>query len=197
MKYVPLILLLSSMALGSLTSAQAAVETYDIDPAHTWVGFTAMHFFTKVPGFFGSVKGTIVVDREHLEKSMVEAVIGVASITTNTPKRDEDLRSEHFFAADKFPTMSFKSKVWKRNGDRAFTVIGDLTIKGVTKEAVLAVTSTGFGKGLNGPISGWEVSTTLNRQDFGVSADRDSVEDLIEVVIHVEADLRKPAPSKP
>ena len=197
MKHFRLILLVASVALGSLTSAQAAVETYDIDPAHTWVGFNAMHFFTKVPGFFGSVKGTIIVNRDHLENSTVEAVIGVASITTNTPKRDEDLRSEHFFAAGKFPTMTFKSKVWKAVGNHAFTVTGDLTIKGVTKEVVQNATSTGFGKGLNGLISGWEVSTTLNRQDFGVSADKDSIEDLIEVVIHVEADLKKPIPSKP
>jgi polyisoprenoid-binding protein YceI len=62
---------------------------------------------------------------------------------------------------------------------------------------VLAAKSTGFGKGLNGPICDWEVSTRLNRQDFGVSADRDSIQDFIDVVIHVEADLRQAAVSKP
>ena len=192
MKSAKFFLVSIALAFGSMVSARAAVETYAIDPVHTWVGFSAMHFFTKVPGYFASVKGTVVVDRDHLENSTVEAVIGTASITTNTPMRDEDLRSGRFFAADKFPTMSFKSKRWKRTGDHTFAVTGDLTIKNVTKEVVLAVTATGFGPGMKGAaISGWEVSTTLNRQDYGVSADKDSIADTIEITIHVEADLRK------
>ena len=56
----------AGLALGSLSSAKAAVETYNIDPVHTWVGFSVAHFFTKVPGYFGNVKGTIIVDRNHL-----------------------------------------------------------------------------------------------------------------------------------
>lgn len=191
MKSAQTVLVAALLAVASLAPARAAIETYNIDPVHTWVGFNAMHFFTKVPGYFAKVKGTIVVDRDHLENSEVEAVIGTASITTNTPKRDEDLRSDRFLAAAKFPDMTFKSKRWKRTGDLTFDVTGDLTIKGVTKEVVLAVTSTGFGPGMKGaPISGWEVTTKLNRQDFGVSADRDSIGDMVEVTIHVEADLR-------
>ena len=75
MKRSLLALVVTALALGSLTSAKAAVETYNIDPVHTWVGFSVAHFFTKVPGYFGKVKGTIVVDRDHLENSTVEAVI--------------------------------------------------------------------------------------------------------------------------
>ena len=90
-----LALVFAGLVLGLLTSAQAAVETYGIDPVHTWVGFTVSHFFTKVPGYFGKLKGTVVVDRDHLENSTVEAVIEVASITTNTRLRDDDLRSIH------------------------------------------------------------------------------------------------------
>jgi polyisoprenoid-binding protein YceI len=196
MKSVKFLLVSLALAFGSMGSASAAVETYEIDPVHTWVGFNATHFFTKVPGYFASVKGTVVVDRDHLENSTVEAIIGTASITTNTPMRDEDLRSNRFFDAATFPNMTFKSKRWKRTGDHTFAVTGDLTIKNVTKEVVLAVTSTGFGPGMKGAaISGWEVSTTLNRQDYGVSADKDSIADAIEITIHVEADLRKqPAP---
>ena len=96
MKRSLLALVFVGLALASLSSAKAAVETYDIDPVHTWVGFTVSHFFTKVPGYFSKVKGTIVVDRDHLENSTVEAVIEVASITTNTKMRDDDLRSTNF-----------------------------------------------------------------------------------------------------
>src|ERR1035441_274393 len=116
MKRSLLALVFAGLALASLSSAQAAVETYDIDPVHTWVGFTIAHFFTKVPGYFSKVKGTIVVDRDHLENSTVEAVIEVASITTNTKMRDDDLRSTNFFATAQFPSMTFKSKSWKSTG---------------------------------------------------------------------------------
>ena len=102
LKRAILALVFAGLVLAPLTSAEAAVETYDIDPVHTWVGFTISHFFTKVPGYFGKLKGTIVVDRDHLENSTTEAVIEVASITTNTRMRDDDLRSTNFFAAAKF-----------------------------------------------------------------------------------------------
>jgi polyisoprenoid-binding protein YceI len=145
MKRSLLALVITALALGSLTSVRAAVETYNIDPVHTWVGFSVAHFFTKVPGYFGKVKGTIVVDRDHLENSTVEAVIEVASITTNTKMRDDDLRSTNFFAAAQFPAMTFKSSAWKSTGDNTYAVTGVLTMKNVAKEVVLKVTSLGFG----------------------------------------------------
>ena len=186
-----LVLIIASFMLGSLLSAQAAVETYAIDPVHTWVGFSVGHFFTKVPGFFSKVKGTIMVDREALAKSTVEAAIEVASITTNTPKRDDDLRSDNFFAAAKFPAMTFKSKTWNSTGGETYAVTGDLTIKSVTKQVVLKVTSLGFGPGMKGAaISGWEVSTTLDRRDFDVTADQGMIGNSVEIIIHVEADLK-------
>jgi polyisoprenoid-binding protein YceI len=198
MKHSRLVLITAALALGSLASAQAAVETYDIDPVHTWVGFSVSHFFTQVPGFFGKVKGTVMVDREHLEKSNVEAVIEVASITTNTSMRDDDLRSANFFAADKFPAMTFKSKTWKHTGGDAYAVTGDLTIKSVTKSVVLKVTALGFGPGMKGAaISGWEVSTRLDRRDYNIAADQGVIGNNVDVVIHVEADLRTPTAAKP
>ncbi len=198
MKRFPLRLIIASLVLGSFATVRAAVETYDIDPVHTWVGFAVGHFFTKVPGFFGKVKGTIVVDRAQLAQSTVEAVIEVASITTNTPMRDDDLRSDNFFAAARFPAIAFKSREWRSTGGATYAVTGALTIKGVTKEVVLKVTSLGFGPGMKGAaISGWEVSTTLDRRDFGISADQGMIGNSVEVVIHVEADLKKPALAAP
>ena len=198
MKRSLLALVFAGLAFGSLGSAQAAVETYEIDPVHTWVGFTVSHFFTKVPGFFSKVKGTFVVDRDHLENSTAAAVIEVASLTTNTRMRDDDLRSTNFFAAANFPAMSFKSKAWKSTGGDTYAVTGDLTIKSVAKEVVLKVTSLGFGPGMKGAaISGWEASTTLDRRDFDIAADQGVIGNSVEVVINVEADLRRPAPTKP
>jgi len=165
---------------------------------HTWVGFSVSHFFTKVPGYFSKVKGTVVVDRDHLEKSNVEAVIEVASITTNTSMRDDDLRSGNFFAADKFPAMTFKSNAWKHTGGDTYAVAGDLTIKNVTKKVVLKVKSLGFGPGMKGAaISGWEVSTMLDRRDYDIAADQGVIGNNVDIVIHVEADLTIPTATKP
>jgi polyisoprenoid-binding protein YceI len=198
MKRSLLALVITALALGSLTSARAAIETYNIDPVHTWVGFSVAHFFTKVPGYFGKVKGTIVVDRDHLENSTVEAVIEVASITTNTKMRDDDLRSTNFFAAAQFPAMIFKSSAWKSTGDNTYAVTGVLTMKNVAKEVVLKVTSLGFGPGMKGAaISGWEAKLTLDRRDFDITADQGAVGNSVDVLINVEADLDKPAPTTP
>jgi polyisoprenoid-binding protein YceI len=195
MKRSILALVFAGLILGLLTSAEAAAETYDIDPVHTWVGFTIAHFFTKVPGYFGKLKGTIVVDRDHLENSTTEAVIEVASITTNTRMRDDDLRSTNFFAAAQFPVMTFKSKKWKSTGTggETYDVTGVLTMKSVANEVVLKITSLGLGPGMKGAaISGWEASVTLDRRDFGIAADQGMIGNSVDVVIHVEADLRKP-----
>ena len=198
MKRSLLALVITALALGSLTSARAAIETYNIDPVHTWVGFSIAHFFTKVPGYFGKVKGTIVVDRDHLENSTVEAVIEVASITTNTKMRDDDLRSTNFFAASQFPAMTFKSSAWKSTGDNTYAVTGVLTMKNVAKEVVLKVTSLGFGPGMKGAaISGCEAKLTLDRRDFDITADQGAVGNSVDVLINVEADLDKPAPPTP
>src|SRR5438477_8702004 len=97
-KHSQCLLVLAWLVVGPPLLASAAVETYDIDPVHTWVGFNVRHFFTKVPGSFTKVKGTIVVDRDQLENSTVETVIDVASINTNFKMRDDDLRARYIAA---------------------------------------------------------------------------------------------------
>jgi polyisoprenoid-binding protein YceI len=198
MKRSLIALVITTLALGSLTPAKAAVETYRIDPVHTWVGFTVSHFFTKVPGYFSKVKGTIAVDRDHLENSTVEAVIEVASITTNTKMRDDDLRSTNFFAAATYPAMTFKSRSWKSTGGDTYDVTGILTMKDVAKEVVLKVRSLGFGPGMKGAaISGWEASLTLDRRDFNIAADQGLIGNSVDVLINIEADLLKSPAAKP
>jgi polyisoprenoid-binding protein YceI len=191
MKCFLTVLAFSVLALSTPPSARAAVETYTIDPVHTWVGFSIAHFFTPVPGYFSKVKGTIVVDRDNLENSKVEAVIAVASITTNTKMRDDDLRSTNFFAAAQFPSLTFKSESWKRTGDNTYAVTGVLTMKNIAKEVVLKVIPLGFGPGMKGAvISGWEATLTLDRRDFDITADQGAISNNVNVLINVEADLK-------
>jgi polyisoprenoid-binding protein YceI len=189
------ILALAAVAAGLASAASAAVETYNIDPVHSSVGFSIRHFLTKVPGRFTQFSGTITVDRDNLENSAVSAVITVGSIDTDNGKRDADLKSPNYFDASKFDTMTFKSKSWKKTGDSAFDVTGDLTIHGVTKEVVLKVDLLGFGPGMMGAqLSGWDGSVTLDRKDFGITGPSYADKVLgteVAVSITVEADLVK------
>lgn len=192
MKLTTPLLAFAALAAGFALPARAAVETYVPDPAHTTIGFSIRHFFTKVPGTFTKYTATIIVDREHPEKSSAEASIEVASVSTGQPKRDAHLQQPEFFDAAKFPKITFKSKSWKKTGENTFDVAGDLTIKGVTKEIILKATSLGFGPGMQGMmLSGWEVTTRLNRHDYGVSAFKGAVGDEVDIRIDVEAQLKK------
>jgi polyisoprenoid-binding protein YceI len=179
-------------ALAFTSAALAAVETYQIDPVHSSVAFSIRHFFSNVPGTFTKIDGSIVVDRDDLTKSTVEATIDISSVTTNNDKRDAHLRTDAFFDAAKFPTATFKSTAWAKTGDDTYDVTGDLAIKGVTKSVVLHVTSLGFGPGMKGAqLSGWSATTTLNRNDFGITTFPKVLGDDVAITINVEADLQK------
>ena len=195
MKNLPRILFLASLALGLLAPARAAVETYAIDPVHSSVGFSIRHVFTKVPGNFTKFSGTLTVDRDNLENSTVEATIEVGSLDTRSAKRDSDVQAPAYFDSAKNPTITFKSKSWKKTGADTYDVTGDLTIKGVTKSVVLQAKLLGFGPGLQGAyVSGWDVTTTLNRHDFGVDGPSwlgKAIGEEVAVTIGIESDLKK------
>jgi polyisoprenoid-binding protein YceI len=175
--------------------ANAAVETYTIDPVHSSVGFTIRHFVSKVPGNFNKFNGVITVDRENLANSSAEATIDVASIDTANQKRDDHLRNPDFFDAAKYPTMKFKSKSWQKTGENTFDVTGDLTLKDVTKEVVLKVNLLGFGPGMGGTkLSGWEATTTIDKKQFNMKdpAMLDAaLGDDVTIIINVEAGMKK------
>ena len=195
MKLTTKFLAIAALAAGIGNVASAAIETYSIDPVHSSVGFSVRHFLTKVPGLFTKFSGTITVDRENLENSTVSATIDVGSVSTNNEKHDNHLKSPDFFDAANFTTITFTSKSWKKTGDNTFDVTGDLTIHGVTKEVVLKVDLLGFGPGMMGAqLSGWDATTTLNREDFGVKGPAmlgKALGSEVGVSITVEADLKK------
>ncbi len=182
--------------LGLLVTARAEVETYSIDPVHSSAGFSVRHMLSKFSSSFTKTTGTITVDRANLENSSVEASIAVASLSTANADRDKDLLSPSYFDGVKFPAMTFKSKSWKKTGENTFDVTGDLTIKDVTKEVVLKVTSLGFGPGMrpNTFLSGWEATTVLKKSDFGVNGPAmigKVLGDEVTVDISIEAGYKK------
>ena len=125
------------MAIAASSFAQTS--TWEIDPAHSTAQFTVRHMgISNVTGNFTKVSGTVLIDDKDIAHSQVTASIDANSVDTRVEMRDKDLRSDHFFDVEKYPTIDFKSKSIRKNGDK-LTVVGDLTIHGTTHEVSLDV----------------------------------------------------------
>jgi polyisoprenoid-binding protein YceI len=164
-----IIMLVSLLGVGRAFAA----DVYKTDMEHTLVGFTVRHFaINKVRGKFNEFDGRIAYDETDITRSSMQGTIKVASIDTDNPKRDDHLRSADFFDAANHPEITFVSKrVEKRNNGHV--LIGDLTIRGTTKEVTIPFAITGK---IDGPhdktIIGFEATLRINRKDFGVAYHR-------------------------
>lgn len=146
-----------------------STRTYAIDKTHSEAAFQVRHLITKVRGRFADFAGTITFDAAQPERSSVTFTVQTASIDTSTPDRDTHLRSEDFFAADRFPTLTFVSTGITRTGDDAFAVEGDLTIRDITRRITLPVSYLGSAKDPWGNEKiAFETEITINRKDFGL-----------------------------
>jgi polyisoprenoid-binding protein YceI len=165
------ILMLFALSL-SLVPGYAG-EKFDIDPSHSNVTFTVRHMgIAKVNGEFKKFSGAIVYDDKDITKSSVNVVIHTASIDTENENRDNHLRSEDFFNVAKDSLITFASKKIEKKGE-GYVAIGDLTLRGVTKEVALPFTILGTMKDQRGDTRlGVEAKTTINRFDSGVKWDR-------------------------
>lgn len=144
--------------------------TWQIDPAHSHVAFSARHMMiSKVRGRFENFSGTIDFDENNPEASTVNVEIEAASINTRVEDRDNHLRSADFLDAENHPTLTFASKRVEVTGDNSGKLIGDLTIRGVSKEVALDVEYAGQAKSPWGTFSaGFSASTKINRKDWGL-----------------------------
>jgi len=170
-----LMALVTFLAVFALSANLAmAQDTWIIDPAHSAAQFRVRHLMiSNVQGEFGKLSGKILFDGKNYATVKAEAAIEVASINTREPKRDEHLRSADFFDAAAYPKIVFVSKrVENINGNR-FDLVGDLTIRGVTKLITLKVESSPIIKGMSGESRiGVHAETKLDRQDYGVKWNR-------------------------
>lgn len=146
-----------------------AVRTYQIDKAHSEAVFQVRHLITKVRGRFSEFEGAIQFDEAQPERSSVTFTIQTSSIDTNQPDRDTHLRSEDFFAVERFPVLTFVSTgITKRSGT-VFDVAGDLMIRGVTRRVELPVTFLGSAKDPWGQERiAFETGIVINRKEFGL-----------------------------
>lgn len=174
--------------------------TWSIDPVHSDVSFTVRHMMvSKVRGKFHGVSGSIVL-AENPAESSVTAEIDLGSIDTGNTQRDEHVRSADFFEVTKYPTMTFRSTEVRPDGDD-FLVVGDLTVKGVTRSVELPLEVNGFTKDpYGGTRAGFSASTQINRKDFGITIDMPMdgggavVGDKVQIHLEIEAVLAQPTP---
>jgi polyisoprenoid-binding protein YceI len=161
---------LALIALLFTVGLAFSADTYQVDPNHSTVQFSAKHLLiSTVAGKFKEFSGTISYDDKDITKSLVSGTIKTASLDTGVADRDNHLRSADFFDVEKNPEITFKSTKIEKSGDGA-TVTGDLTIKGVTKEVKFPAT-------VNGPIKdpwgnsrlGFSFALEINRMDYGIS----------------------------
>jgi polyisoprenoid-binding protein YceI len=150
--------------------ANAEMARYDIDPEHTTIGFSAVHMLvSNVQGQFMVFSGFIEMDAETKIVNTIEATIKAWSINTNHHQRDAHLRSPDFLDVDKYPTMTYKLKSYRKTGDH-YAAVGDFTLHGVTKEVTLAVNLIGLTKDPMGNIRvGFRGEGKINRRDFNVN----------------------------
>lgn len=161
-------LILSLLLLGQ---THVMAQEWKIDPIHTGILFEIKHIYSTVRGHFSDFTGDVFFDPDNLDKSKFDFVVKVDSINTNNGKRDTHLRSDDFFAANKYPVMTFKSSRVSHAGGNKYVLEGKMTIKGVTKNMVLEFIYWGqkenpFKK--NAMVAGFDTRFNINRLAFHV-----------------------------
>ena len=189
------------LLLAGASTAQA--QTWTIDQAHSAAHFAVRHMMVStVRGDLGKITGTLIFDSKQPSAGSIEANIDVTGIDTREPGRDTHLKGADFFDVANFPTMTFKSRKIDTAAGGGYKVVGDLTIRGVTKEVVLDVEPLRPAiKDQRGATrSGTTATTNINRQDFGVKwsrmLDGGGVVVSDEVSITIDVELVMPPAAK-
>lgn len=176
---------LLALFIGILVSAQS---TWKSDPSHSKISFSITHLMiSEVTGHFSdfSIEATA---NDDFSNPIFDVEIKTASINTDNSRRDDHLKSDDFFGVEEFPSIVFKTVSVEKTGDKTFKLVGDITIKGVTK-------SITFEGKVNGVItdrrsnklrSGLKLTSFINRLDFNIGGERVSLGDEIGITINLE-----------
>ncbi|TXL61933.1 YceI family protein [Aeromicrobium terrae] len=180
----------------STTTTALSTGTWTIDPAHTEIGFSVRHLMSKVRGNFKQFEGSVTTG-ENLTDTAVRVSVDLSSIDTGNTDRDNHLRSGDFFEVETNPTMTFESTDVLEKGEDRVVLVGDLTIKGVTRRIELDTEL--FDEGADpwgGTRFGAEATAEISRKDFGidfnipVQGDRVMIGDKVTIVITAQAVLQ-------
>ncbi|MEX2274647.1 MAG: YceI family protein [Actinomycetota bacterium] len=143
--------------------------TWDLDPAHTSAAFVARHVLTKTRGRFTTISGAVHFEEDPL-KSWVEVEIDAASIETNSADRDKHLKSADFLDIEQFPKLTFRSKEVRPKEGTEFQLVGDLTIKDVTRQVVLDADFEGVSPDPFGTTTAaFTAKGEIDREEFGMT----------------------------
>jgi polyisoprenoid-binding protein YceI len=156
----------------STAPTTASAAAYTIDPAHSGAGFKIRHLMIAyIRGGFSGVTGDVTFDPVNPANTKINASINATSLHTHDEKRDAHVKAADFLNTDQFPAINFVSKKVTADGKNQWKVVGDLTLRGVTKEVTLDVESAGVeSKDPWGNLrTGAEATTTIKRSDFGLT----------------------------
>ena len=148
-----------------------ATTKWTLDPLHSELGFKVKHLMiSNVSGSFKDFTAVMETENDDFSKARVVLSAQVASIFTNNEQRDAHLRNSDFFEVEDYPQLTFTSTRIEQLDEDTFTMLGDLTLKGVTKPVTLTVEYSGVTNDpWGGERAGFTVNGKLNRKDFGVS----------------------------
>jgi len=150
----------------------ATLTKWVLDPMHSEVQFKVKHLvISTVTGSFKTFEGSLETDNDDFTDANINFSLEVDSIDTNQEQRDGHLKGPEFFDAEKYPKISFKSTSFTKDGDD-YKLVGDLTIKGITKSVTLNVEHGGTAGDFYGNTkAGFEITGKINRKDFGLTWD--------------------------
>ena len=188
-------LLLSLILVGSIGAAQAETKAYSIDPTHTQVHASYLHAgFSNIAIRFNKVEGEFLFDAAKPVNSSLNIKVPINSLDTGVEKFDTHLWSADFFEAEKFPEASFKSTKVTDAGKGKLKLLGNLTIRGITKPVSFDVTTNGIAVHpmSKKPTAGFDAVTKIKRSDFGLGKYVPMVGDEVALRITMEASEAKP-----
>jgi polyisoprenoid-binding protein YceI len=160
------ILLLAVFAAVGIASAQS---DWKLDKAHSSITFTVKHMIiSNVTGSFKDYAITMKSAKDDFSDATVQSTIKVGSLNTDNDRRDNHLRSDDFFNAEKYPEINFKSTSFEKLSDTKYKITGDMTIRDVTKNVTFDTVLNGTLKTTRGVLSAWKATTTINRFDYNL-----------------------------
>ena len=163
-----------SLMIGVSFLAAQQQGGWKLDKSHSGVIFSVRHLVvSEVTGNFKDFDVVVRATKDDFTDASVDATINVASINTDNERRDNHLKSDAFFNAEKFPQIKFKSSSFEKVGQNKYKITGDLTIRDVTKKVTFDATYYGSIKGMGGAtVAGWKATFDLNRFDYNLKWNR-------------------------
>lgn len=184
----------SFVLLAFLSTNIFAQTTWEADKAHSQVSFAITHLgIAEIEGLLKDFDAEIIASEEDFSDAEYNVEIDVSSIDTGIEQRDEHLRSADFFEVEKYPKMTFESTSTEKVSDGRYKVTGDLTLHGVTKPVTLDVWHRGTIEHPQSgePVSGFQITGTIDRSDFNVGGGFPEPMLSDEVKIKVDGEFKK------